>query len=117
MHVDGEVAMDAAILAIDFSEAKSHLSEVMSLVVRDHQPRLVRRHHGKETMLLLNLEDAEGWLHAFHFEPEVVIADGEVTAQLSRFGLLGFGTTVDEALGDLLSELRAYTQRFFERAN
>jgi hypothetical protein len=39
-----------------------------------------------------------------------------VTAELAQFGLLGFGETVDEALDDLLTELRAYAQRFFDRS-
>jgi hypothetical protein len=107
----------AGIPAIDFSEAKSRLSDVMSNVVRDHQPRLVSRHRGKESMILLNADDLVNTLRQYRFESEVIFSDGEVTAQLPSFGLLGFGSTLDEALADLLSELRAYTQRFFDESS
>jgi hypothetical protein len=103
--------------AIDFSEAKSHLSDVMSQVVRDHQPRLVSRHRGKEAMLLLSADDVVEGLHQYRLEPDIVFSEGEATAQLSQFGLLGFGNTVDEALDDLLAELRTYSQRFFDRSS
>jgi hypothetical protein len=103
--------------SIDFSEAKSRLSDVMSNVVRDHQPRIVSRHRGKESMILLNAEDLVNSLRHYRFESEVIFSDGEVTAQLPRLGLLGFGTTLDEALVDLLAELRAYTHRFFDQSS
>jgi hypothetical protein len=106
----------AGILSIAFSEAKSRLSDVMSSVVRDHQPRLVSRHRGKEAMILLNADDTIDWLRRYRFEPTISFSEGEVTAELTQFGLLGFGETVDEALDDLLVELRAYTQRFFDRS-
>src|SRR5579871_3971139 len=89
----------------------------MSSVVRDHQPRLVSRHRGREAMILLNATDTMDWLQAYRFEPDLIFSGGEVTAALPRFGLLGFGTTVDEALADLLTELRVYTQRFFDRSS
>jgi len=103
--------------AIEFSEAKTHLSDVMSNVVRDHQPRLVSRHRGKESMILLSAEDLVNTLRHYRFESEVIFSDGEVTAQLPLLGLLGFGTTLDEALADLLAELRAYTYRFFDQSS
>jgi len=109
--------LDALIPETDFSLAKSRLSDVMSHVVRDHQPGLISRYHGKETMLLLNAEDAESLLREYRFAPEIVFSAGEVTAQLPQFGVLGFGENVDEALADLLAELRLYTQRYFERAS
>jgi prevent-host-death family protein len=110
---------DAAkgIPTLEFSEAKSHLSDVMSNVVRDHQPLVISRHRGKEAMILLSAEDVATWLRTYRLEPELLFSEGEVTAQLPRFGLLGFGTTADEALADLLAELRAYARRFFDRAS
>jgi hypothetical protein len=34
-----------------------------------------------------------------------------------RLGVLGFGATADEALADLVIELRAYARDYFERAS
>ncbi|HEX5415839.1 MAG TPA: type II toxin-antitoxin system prevent-host-death family antitoxin [Chloroflexota bacterium] len=103
--------------SIEFSEAKSRLSDVMSAVVHEHQPRLISRHRGKESMVLLPAEDLAVFLRQYRFEAEIIFSDGEVTAQLPRFDLLGFGATIDEALDDLLSELRAYVTRFFDRSS
>jgi Antitoxin of toxin-antitoxin, RelE / RelB, TA system len=99
----------------DFSEAKARLSDLMTAVVHDHQPRLVQRHRGKETMLLVSSEDLARSLSSFRFDPRVTLDQGEVTVELERFGLLGFGETFESAMDDLAMELRAYARRFFER--
>jgi hypothetical protein len=103
--------------SLDFSRAKSALSDLMTQVVHEHRPRVVSRHRGKERMLLVRTDDLAGYLSSFRFETEVVDEDGEVTVALPRLGLLGFGKTRDEALADLLEELRAYARDFFERSS
>jgi hypothetical protein len=64
----------------------------------------------------VNAADMADWLRRYRFEPTIVLSNGEVTAELAQFGLLGFGATVDEALDDLLVEMRAYSHRFFDRS-
>jgi hypothetical protein len=108
--------VDTALTSLDFSRAKSALSDVMTQVVHEHSPRLVSRHRGKERMVLVRAEDLAEYLDSFRFEPEVVIDGGEVTVELEDLGLLGFGETVDAAMDDLVAELRAYARRFFERS-
>jgi hypothetical protein len=107
--------MDTALTSLDFSRAKSALSDLMTQVVHEHSPRLVSRHRGKERMVLVRAEDLAGYLDSFRFEPEVVIDNGEVTVELQDLGVLGFGETVEAAMEDLVAELRAYARRFFER--
>ncbi len=68
-------------------------------------------------MLLLSADDVQEWLRHYRFEPNLIFSEGEVTAELPQLGLLGFGASIDEALDDLLAEIRAYTQRFFERSS
>jgi hypothetical protein len=109
------MVMSDALPSVDFSEAKAHLSDVMTAVVHGRQPRLVQRHRGKEAMLLMRADDVARALAAFRFQPQVVYSEGEVTVALERFGILGFGATLEEALEDTVAELRAYAQRFFER--
>ena len=104
-----------ALPLIDFSRAKSLLSDVMTRVVHEHRPSVVSRHRGKERMALVRADDLVRYLDAFRFDLELVEDDGEVTAALPRFGLLGFGATRDEAVDDLLVELRVYAADFFER--
>src|SRR5438874_13315186 len=86
----------------------------MSMVVREHQPHLVSRHRGKESMLLLNTQDVLALLRQYRFESRVIFSEGEVTIEMHQLSLLGFGDTFHEALADLLNELRVYAQNFFE---
>lgn len=106
-----------ALPSLDFSRAKSALSDLMTQVVHEHRPRVVSRHRGKERMLLVRTEDVADYLRSFRFETETVADEDEVTVSLPALGLLGFGETVEEARTDLLTELRAYARDFFERAS
>ncbi len=108
--------MDAVLATHDFSRAKGALSEVMTEVVHGHRPQVISRHRGKERMLLVRPDDLVGCLETFRFEPLVVLDGGEVTVELAELGVLGLGSTLDEAMADLVAELRLYARRFFEQA-
>jgi hypothetical protein len=111
------MTMSEPLASVDFSRAKSSLSELMTEVVHRHSPRIVSRHRGKEEMVLVGSDDLALFLGSFRFDPRVTIDEGEVTAALSELGLLGFGETLEEAMEDLREELRAYARDFFERAS
>ena len=98
---------------IEFSPAKSQLSEVMTQVFHGHQPRIVSRHHGKEQMLLVRPDDLVAMLGDHRLEVQAVYDEEEVTLRVPDMGVLGFGETLAEAVDDLLIELRAYATRFF----
>ena len=106
-----------ALPLLDFSRAKGALSDVMTRVVHEHRPSVVSRHRGKEQMLLVRSDDLARYLSGFRFQLEVETKGAEVTTALPQLGVLGFGTTLDEALEDLLVELRAYARDYFERAS
>lgn len=99
--------------SIDFSPAKSQLSDVMTQVFHGHQPRIVSRHHGKEKMLLVRPDDLVSMLGERRLDVQAVYDQDEVTLRVPDMGVLGFGETLDEAIDDLLDELRAYATRFF----
>jgi hypothetical protein len=107
--------MSSTVPSVEFSDAKVHLSDVMTKVVYGRQPRLVRRHRGKEEMILLRPDDLARSLNSFRFHPHLSVRKGEATAELPEVGILGFGTSADEAMTDLVEELRAYARRFFRR--
>ena len=98
---------------IDFSPAKSQLSEVMTQVFHGHQPRIVSRHHGKEQMLLVRPDDLVAMLGEHRLDVQAIYDADEVTLRIPGMGLLGFGETVEEAIDDLLDELRVYATRYF----
>ena len=98
---------------IEFSPAKSQLSDVMTQVFHGHQPRLVSRHHGKEQMLLVRPDDLVAMLGEHRLNVLAVYDGDDVTLRVPDMGVLGFGETLDEAIDDLLVEMRAYAGRFF----
>src|SRR5450759_2333445 len=99
---------------IAFSPAKAQLSDVMDEVFHQHRPRLVSRHRGKERMLLVRPEDLLAMLRDHQLKVGAGYDGGEVTLRIPEMGLLGFGETLDEAIDDLLGELRVYAERYFE---
>ncbi len=105
-----------ALTSLEFSRAKSELSDVMTSVVHEHRPSIVSRHRGKERMLLVRTDDLARHLAGFGFDVEVVEDGDEVTAALPKLGLLGFGSSRAEALDDLVVELHAYAADYFGRA-
>lgn len=98
---------------IDFSPAKSQLSDVMTQVFHGHQPRIVSRHHGKEQMLLVRPDDLVAMLGDHRLDVQATYDSDEVTLRVPELGVLGFGETLGEAVDDLLDELRAYATRYF----
>ncbi len=111
------VCMTETLGSLGFSRAKSMLSELMTEVVHGHAPRIVSRHRGKEEMVLVGTDDLARFLESFRFDPQVTVEVGEVTAALPDLGLLGFGETLEDAMADLVQELRVYAADFFERAS
>lgn len=106
-----------ALPSVDFSRAKSELSDVMTRVVHEHRPSIVSRHRGKERMLLVRTDDLAQHLSGYTFDVDVVEDAGEFTALLAPLGVLGFGGTRDAALDDLVAELRVYAADYFDRAH
>jgi antitoxin YefM len=109
--------MTETLASLDFSRAKSTLSELMTQVVHGHAPRIVSRHRGKEEMVLVATHDLARFLESFRFDPRVAVDGDEVTVELGQLGLLGFGETLEAAMEDLVQELRLYAGDFFERAS
>ena len=105
--------VETLVPSIDFSPAKSQLSSLMDLVFHAHQPYLVLRHRGKEQMLLLRPDDVLRLLSDMRIDVQAVFDKGEVTLRTPDLGVLGFGSTLDEAIDDLLSELRDYARDYF----
>lgn len=106
----------ALIPAIAFSEAKAKLSELLTEVVFGHTPRAIERHRGKERAVLLRPDDLLTLLEAEHRLPvEAAVEKDAVTVTIKEPSLLGFGSTVTEAMEDLGQELERYVADYIER--
>ena len=100
-----------------FSEAKSHLSEVMSEVVREHSPALVERHGGKEAMVLLGREEAERLLAPFALSTTATVSEGEFVLRVPELGLIAGGETFPAALDELDTLVLEYARHYFARVH
>src|SRR3990170_700129 len=103
----------SAVPTIDFSPAKTQLSELMTQGFHGHQPRIVSRHRGKERMLLVRPDDLLAMLGEVHFDVRAIYDQAEVSLVVPDLGVIGAGTTLDDATDDLLAELEAYATEFF----
>jgi len=108
--------MTSLIPALAFSPAKSKLSEVLTEVFHHHAPRIIERHRGKESAVLLRPDDLLALLESDHrLSVEAAIEEHAVTVAVKELGLLGFGSNVSEAMEDLSGELRRYVADYVQR--
>lgn len=64
-------------------------------------------------MLLVRPDDLMAMLGQHRLDVRAVYDADEVTLRIPDMGVLGFGETLDEAIDDLLDDMRAYATRFF----
>jgi hypothetical protein len=108
---------DVLFFQTGFTEAKRHLSDLMTGVVHEHRPVQVNRHGEKEQMFLLARRELEDLLELTgqRFETRVFFDDGEVSVSLPAFSLIGAGETFDAAVEDLVDLLRQYCAQYLRR--
>jgi PHD/YefM family antitoxin component YafN of YafNO toxin-antitoxin module len=108
---------DVLFLQTGFTEAKRHLSDLMTGVVHEHRPVQVNRHGEKEQMFLLARRELEDLLELTgqRFETRVLFDDGEVSVSLPAFSLIGAGETFDAAVEGLVDLLRQYCAQYLRR--
>lgn len=105
--------MDTMIETHPFSDAKAHLSALMTEVVHDYQPKAVRRR--QEEMFLVPQELMNAMVESFRFNPQVTVAPGEFVVRLPELNLIGAGETFDEAIDDLLDVASAFAEQYLGR--
>jgi antitoxin YefM len=100
------------IQGVGFTEAKSGLSGLMTEVVHRHRPELIERHGGKEAAVLMSREDLVALLSDYRFRPRVALGGGEASAVLEDLGIVAAGADFEEAMENLVRELRDYAHDF-----
>jgi hypothetical protein len=113
--LDVTTSSSSVIETIAFSDAKARFSDLMTAVVHGHRPKAVGRHRGKEEMFLLGRDELLAVLEGFEFQPKVGVADGEFVVRLPELGLIAGGSSLDEALEELVELAEAYAEDYFDR--
>jgi hypothetical protein len=80
------------------------------------QRPLVLVHDSEKPTVVLDLEILRALLTDYLIEPTVNYDGGEVTIAAGQFGVLGFGSTLEEAIDDFIEELGVYAVKFFENS-
>jgi hypothetical protein len=98
---------------VQFSQAKSRLSEIMDDVVHRERPTAVRRERGKqEVMYLLPREVLMAVVYNARVEVDYLPDDDGVGLWVNDLEIGAHGATVDEARQNLVREVRAYVANF-----
>lgn len=101
---------------LQFSEARRDLSALYDVVSHSLKPALIRRRRTEEEVLLLRRDLARQLLRSFSLKLDVVYEkDGSVTLALDQLDLVVNGSTLEEAVNDLVRELKLYCQDYLER--
>ena len=107
--------MDTLLPSKPFHQAKAQLSDVMSEVVRSHQPFLVDRNRGKELMVLMSASDLLQMLDGFPFSTQVSVSDGEFVFHLPELNLVAAAESFDEGLDELVELAEEHAQLLMGR--
>jgi hypothetical protein len=98
---------------IRFSEAKVHLSRIMSDVVRREQVVAIRRGHaGDEVMFLLPPELLSATLGDIRFSVDYLPDEEGIGIWLNDLEIGAHGADVDEARRNLIREVRAWVANY-----
>lgn len=98
---------------IQFSQAKSRLSEVMDDVVHRERPKAIRRERGRnEIMYLLPREVLDAVVGAARVEVDYLPDEEGIGLWVNGLEIGAHGATVVEARQNLVREVRAYVANF-----
>jgi antitoxin of RelE/RelB toxin-antitoxin system len=98
---------------IQFSQAKSHLSELMDDVVHREHLKAVRRARGKnEVMYLLPREVLDAVTGSARVTVDYLPDEDGISLWVNDLEIGAYGTGVEEARQHLIREVRAYVANF-----
>lgn len=98
---------------VQFSQAKSRLSEIMDDVVHRERPTAVRRERGKqEVMYLLPREVLKAVVGDARVEVDYLPDEDGIGLWVNDLEIGAHGATVEEARQHLVREVRAYVENF-----
>ena len=113
--------LDEALPAVDLNESRFSTDDYWE-TLNDIEMALIGRRplvltRGEETSTIaLDLEIVRSLLADYLIEPTVNHDGGEITVAAPQFGVLGFGSTQEEATDNFIEELGVYAIKFFENS-
>jgi hypothetical protein len=103
------------LVEVQFSAARNSLKEVFDTVWYRSLPAIVKRRRIEE-ILLIRRDLQQDILRVYKFKPEVLPEDdGSVTLALDELDLAVNAPTIEEAVEDLVREIKFYAEEYRER--
>jgi hypothetical protein len=100
---------------ISFTNARKTFTDIYDSVWRRYLPVIIKRHQDEE-VLLLRRELQQETLKAYRLQPEILTEkDGSVTAGINVLDIAVNKPTLDEAVNELVRELKIYAQEYIDR--
>ncbi|MGB9661118.1 MAG: exoribonuclease R [Moorellaceae bacterium] len=98
-----------------FSEARRRFSTLYDSIYNALKPAIIRRGRGEE-ILLLRKDMLKPVLEKFPLKAEALKEDdGSITLALDELGLAVNAPSLEEAVSDLVRELKLYVQDYLDR--
>lgn len=100
---------------IKFTNARKTFTDIYDSVWHRYLPVIINRHQNEE-VLLLRRELQQDILKAYSLRPEILPEeDGSITVALNEVDIAVNGSTMDEAICELIRELKVYAQDYLDR--
>jgi hypothetical protein len=100
---------------INFTNARKTFTDIYDSVWHRYLPVIINRHQDEE-VLLLRRELQQEILKAYRLLPEILPEkDGSVTAAINELDIAVNKPTLEEAVNELVKELKIYAQEYIDR--
>jgi len=101
---------------LQFTEARKDFSSLYNEVFNGYKPMIIKRKQAEE-VLVLRTDLQKMLLSSFNLKPEVLHEDdGSVTLALDNLEIYVNGENLDEAVKELVDDLKNYAQDFIARS-
>ncbi|MDI3481244.1 MAG: antitoxin YefM [Tepidanaerobacteraceae bacterium] len=99
-----------------FTEARNDFSRIFNIVFNEREPAVIRRNRDQE-VLMLRKDLLKDMLSTYVLDADILPEnDGSYTISMDTLELAANGPTVEEALSELIQDLKTYAQDYMERA-
>lgn len=100
----------------NLTEARKELSSLYDAVFNTYKPTIIKRKKTEE-ILLLRVDLQKMLLTHFSLKPEVIPEDDQsITLALDHLEIYVNGATLEDAVKELISELKYYARDYIERS-
>ncbi len=101
---------------LKFTDARKDFSLLYSEVYNAYKPALIKRNQREEVMVL-RADLQKMLLSRYSLKPDVINEnDGSVTLSLDQLEIYANGETLDDAIRELIEELKIYAGEFIQRS-